>query len=149
MSQQHPENPRKRSLLLPFGLGAFAVAVMVVACERPGTHAALATPEAYAQRAAPTVQRGDFDNTASGASTSPRYASPDAISDTVISGKIKASILTDPGMSGADVSVNTDHGVVTLTGNVKSQEQTAIASAHAQRQDGVMRVDNHLSLNPQ
>jgi osmotically-inducible protein OsmY len=52
-------------------------------------------------------------------------------------------------MSGADVSVNTDHGVVTLTGNVKSQEQTAIASAHAQRQDGVMRVDNHLTTTPE
>jgi hypothetical protein len=32
---------------------------------------------------------------------------------------------------------------------VKSQEQTAIASAHAQRQDGVMRVDTHLSPVPQ
>jgi len=26
--------------------------------------------------------------------------------------------------------------------------QAAIASAHAQRPDGVMRIDNHLSVNP-
>jgi osmotically-inducible protein OsmY len=78
-------------------------------------------------------------------------ASPprDTLSDTVITGKIKAAILTDPGMTGADVSVNTDKGVVSLAGSVKSQEQIAIASAHAQRQDGVMRVDNHLAMNAQ
>lgn len=73
----------------------------------------------------------------------------DTLSDTVITGKIKAAILTDPGMTGADVSVNTARGVVALAGSVKSQEQIAIASAHAQRQDGVMRVDNHLSMSAQ
>jgi osmotically-inducible protein OsmY len=50
-------------------------------------------------------------------------------------------------MAGSDVSVNTDRGVVSLTGVVKSQEQAAIASGHAQRQDGVMRVDNMLAAN--
>lgn len=80
------------------------------------------------------------------ASTSPQR---DTLSDTVITGKIKAAILTDPGMTGADVSVNTDKGVVALAGSVKSQEQIAIASAHAQRQDGVLRIDNHLALNAQ
>jgi osmotically-inducible protein OsmY len=52
-------------------------------------------------------------------------------------------------MAGADVSVNTDGGVVSLTGTVKSQEQAAFASAHAQRYDGIMRVDSHLSTLPQ
>jgi hypothetical protein len=32
---------------------------------------------------------------------------------------------------------------------VKSQEQAAIASAHARCHDGVMRIDNHLSTLPQ
>lgn len=152
MSPQQPPEAPKPSLLLPFALGALAITAAVVACDRPGTHAAAPAPENYAQSPAPAAAQRDsrmFDNTASGASTEPRYASADAISDTVISGKIKAAILTDPGMTGADVSVNTDHGVVALTGTVKSQEQTAIASAHAQGQDGVMRVDNHLTLNPQ
>jgi hyperosmotically inducible protein len=77
----------------------------------------------------------------------PRSAalSREALSETMITGRIKAAILADPGMGGADVSVNTDSGVVSLTGTVKSQEQAAIASAHAQRHDGVMRIDNHLS----
>ena len=64
-------------------------------------------------------------------------------------GRIQSSILSDPGMAGSDVSVSAIHGVVSLTGNVASQEQVAIASAHAQREDGVMRVDNHLALNVQ
>ncbi len=150
MSRESRDAP-KASLLVPFALGAFAMTVAVVACDRPGTQAAARAPESYAQSGTPAARQDSrmFDNTAAGASTAPRYASADAISDTVISGKIKAAILTDPGMTGADVSVNTDHGVVALTGTVKSQEQTAIASAHAQSQDGVMRVDNHLSMNPQ
>jgi len=68
----------------------------------------------------------------------------EALNDTFIEGKIRASVMTDPSMKGADVSVNSDHGVVSLAGTVKSQEQSAIASAHAQQEDGVMRVENTL-----
>jgi len=144
---------RQSTPLVSLALTAFAIAVSVVACDRPATRAAAPAPEKYAEQAntaaAPPASARAFDNTAGGASTAPRPGSADAITDTVIGGRIKAAILTDPAMGGADVSVNTDHGVVTLTGSVKSQEQTAIASAHAQREDGVMRVDNHLSMNPQ
>ena len=74
---------------------------------------------------------------------------PEMLSDPVITARIKASLMTDPAMAGADVSVNTSQGVVSLTGLVASQEQAAIVSAHAQGQDGVMRVDNHLAVNLQ
>jgi hyperosmotically inducible protein len=69
---------------------------------------------------------------------------PQALTDAAITRRIRAELRADPGMAGADVSVNTDKGVVVLSGTVKSQEQTGIASAHAQGQDGVLRVDNHL-----
>lgn len=72
-------------------------------------------------------------------------ASSEAIADTVITARILAAVFGDPGMAGADVSVNTDRGVVVLAGSVKSHEQIGIASAHAQRQEGVMRVDNQLT----
>lgn len=75
--------------------------------------------------------------------------SGEALSDAAITAGVKATLLADPALSGADVSVNTDSGVVTLTGTVKSHEQAAIASSHAQRYDGVMRIDNHLSPMPQ
>ena len=73
--------------------------------------------------------------------------SPEMLTDAVITAGITASMLADPLLRGADVSVNTTQGVVNLTGSVVSQEQAAIASSHAQRQDGVMRVDDHLSVN--
>ncbi len=155
MPQQpkQPDTP-KGPPVVPFALAAFAITVAMVACDRPGMRASAPPPEKLAaQTGAPTAEQPrdarTFENTTGGASSSPRYASADAVSDTVISGKIKAAMLTDPGMTGADVSVNTDHGAVVLTGRVKSQEQAAIASAHAQRQDGVTRVDNHLSVEPQ
>jgi len=151
MSQ--PQKAPNLALLVPLSLAAFAISVAIVACDHEGTRAAAPAPESFAQagatRNAQLARTEEFSNTTGGATTAPRYASYDAISDKVITGRIKAGILGDPGMSGADVSVNTDHGVVTLTGNVKSQEQTAIASAHAQRQDGVMRVDNHLTTTPE
>jgi len=70
----------------------------------------------------------------------------DALDDGVITARIRAALLLDPAMTGSDVSVNTDHGVVNLTGIVASREQAAIASGHAQAQDGVMRVDDHLAI---
>lgn len=69
---------------------------------------------------------------------------PEALTDAGITSRISSALRADPAMSGADVSINTDKGVVVLSGTVKSHEQTGVASAHAQRQDGVMRVDNHL-----
>jgi len=75
--------------------------------------------------------------------------SAESLSDPMITARIRAGMLADPLLRGVDVSVNTTQGVVTLTGTVISQEQAALVSAHAQRQDGVMRVDNHLSANLQ
>lgn len=72
---------------------------------------------------------------------------PEALTDAVITANVKANILADPNLRGTDISVNTTQGVVNLTGLVASQEQTAVASSHAQRQDGVMRVDNHLAVD--
>jgi len=56
-------------------------------------------------------------------------------------------MLLDPALSGADISVNTSRGVVSLTGVVASREQAVIASAHAQAQDGVTRVDDHMTVD--
>lgn len=69
---------------------------------------------------------------------------PEALTDAAITERIRSAIVADPGMAGADVSINIDRGVVVLAGTVKSHEQTGIASSHAQRQDGVVRVDNQL-----
>lgn len=143
-NERNPSSP-----ILPLIVAAFAGATLAIACERPDSRAAVDAPppQASAARSQPAPAARPE---APAVQTSTRVSSgEDALNDTVISGRIKAAILTDPAMAGSDISVNTDRGVVSLMGSVKSHEQTGIASAHAQRQDGVMRVDSHLATTPQ
>ena len=46
----------------------------------------------------------------------------------------------------AGCNVKTDGGVVVLTGTARSQDQVAIATDIAQRQEGVSRVDNRVGV---
>lgn len=117
----------------------------LAACGRPDLPLSQAS-EARTRNVAPPARQDVASNAVAPAQPAPRAAipPPEATSDAAISTRIGGELAKDPGMAGADVSVHTDRGVVTLSGTVKSQEQTGIASAHAQRQDGVMRVDNHL-----
>ena len=122
-----------------------AMLCLIAACSRvggdsrPPAASSLLQKAAQAQPAsAPPVR------VAEAPAPAPALPSPDALTDSAITDRIQSALKADPAMSGADVSINTDKGVVVLSGTVKSHEQTGIASGHAQRQDGVMRVDNHL-----
>jgi hypothetical protein len=144
MSHRTDKRRNTSSQILPIVIAAFAGATLAIACERPDSRASARNG---ADGASPQVPAAPRPTAEAPAQVRPMPA-PETLTDTVITTRIKTAILTDPGMAGADVSVNTDRGVVTLVGNVKSHEQTGIASAHAQRQDGVMRVDNQLSYEP-
>ena len=141
--------------IFAFIAAALASAALVVACDRPGAQVISSSAEKYSRNVGQPAAANELPRDADLAAHTPAPAATpslparEAIGDTLITAKVKAAILADPGMAGADVSVNTEHGVVILAGNVKSFEQTGIASAHAQRQDGVMRVDNQLTMNPQ
>jgi osmotically-inducible protein OsmY len=131
--------------ILPLVATSVAVATLVIACERADSP--LSTRGASEEVARqPTVAAAPAPSVQNPVAPMPP---PDTLTDTMITGRIKTALLSDPGMTGADVSVQTNKGVVTLVGTVKSHEQTGIASAHAQRQDGVERVDNDLTLNEQ
>jgi hyperosmotically inducible protein len=124
-----------------------AVTLLAAGCERPSARARY--PAASDATTAPMAQRAPADLDPSTAPSAPAVPkldtlSRDDLSDTMITARVRGAILTDPALSGADVSVNTVQGVVNLTGSVSSQEQAAIASSHAQRPDGVMRIENHL-----
>ncbi len=69
--------------------------------------------------------------------------------DQAIASAARDRLAGDPRLRGADVSVNVHEGVVSLTGSVRSQEQAAAAVTLAGRADGVMRVDDHLSVPEQ
>ena len=151
MASKPPEEGKPYSNILPGVVAAFLGACLVVACERPVAPGPAAQDVAHNAPQAVAAAGEEAGANPARAAPQPERALParDAINDTVITGRIKSALLTDPGMAGADVSVNTDRGVVSLAGTVKTHEQTGIASAHAQRQDGVVRVDNHLAMNQQ
>ena len=69
-----------------------------------------------------------------------------AVSETITTGKIKAAIAADAGLKDTDISVTTNNGVVTLSGTAKSQDQISAATALAQRQDGVTKVETNVAV---
>ena len=128
-------------------LGAALAALALSACDRPVTRGFLPPPrvQAPADAARTAAQAQPPAEVAPIAPLPPR----EVLTDTAITARIKTAMLSDPALTGADISVTTDHGAVTLTGTVKNQEQIGVASALAQREDGITRVDNHLSPAPQ
>lgn len=146
---QHENEPGRPGApkILPAVFAAFAGAILAIACERPDGRLARADGDAADGTQAPRQAAPPAPNPP--AETLPPRAQmppPEAITDPAITQRIEAGLSADSRMAGADVSINTDDGVVTLTGTVKSHEQAAVASAHAQGQDGVMRVDNQLAV---
>ncbi len=67
-------------------------------------------------------------------------------SDAAITYAVKAKFLADPGVSGLKINVDTDDGVVTLRGNVKSIAEADQASAIARQSNGVRSVVNDLRV---
>jgi hyperosmotically inducible protein len=69
------------------------------------------------------------------------------VKDSVITTKIKAKLAAEHPGSMARVHVDTDdHGVVWLSGHVRSEEQRERAVAIARDTDGVTEVKNHLRI---
>ena len=122
---------------------AAAALAMLAGCDRAFT------PEASAADTLPRAQEGPSRPAAPRPPPPPASApQPEALSDAAITARVNSALHADPALAGADLSVNTDHGVVSLTGTVKSPEQVAEASARAQQPDGVMRIDTHVSVTP-
>jgi hypothetical protein len=75
-------------------------------------------------------------------------ARPQPPTDAEITSGAAHALAAEPALAGANLSVTTDHGVVMLTGPVRSAEQVALAEARAQSPTGVMRVETHITVNP-
>ena len=145
---------------------ATLAALALAGCDRPGTKTTTTT--------APGGTTATVSNTASAASTTADTTTPNTpavaasttkevnaatsstaqtgpgsanvVTDTIVTGKVKAAIATDNAMKDADISVKTENGVVTLTGSVKSPDQATLAAALAQRQEGVSRVESQVAI---
>ena len=64
-----------------------------------------------------------------------------AIDDTLITTKVKASFAADPQVSALAITVETNNGVVTLSGVVENEAERQRAIQLAQGMEGVTRVD--------
>lgn len=64
----------------------------------------------------------------------------EAVSDTWITGKVKSVLLADKALSGMDIKVETNQGVVSLSGTVASSAERDLAIAKAREIKGVVDV---------
>ncbi len=70
----------------------------------------------------------------------------DVVDDTTINGEVKAKLLGDDVLKGIAVNADTYQGVVTLRGNVDTQDQIRRATEIAKSVRGVTRVENKLTV---
>lgn len=66
------------------------------------------------------------------------------IDDSAITGSVKTKFLGQKGLDSLDISVSTNNGVVTLTGDVDNAAQIPLAESVAKQADGVRNVVNNL-----
>jgi len=69
-----------------------------------------------------------------------------AIDDATITASVKGKYLVDDTLKGLQISVDTDQGVVMLTGSVQNEAAKELATQIAQGVEGVVRVDNQLTI---
>lgn len=69
-------------------------------------------------------------------------------SDTWVTTKVKAQLLTEPGISPLRVNVDTRDGIVTLFGAVETENEKAAAGRSAMKISGVKSVQNELQVVP-
>ena len=70
----------------------------------------------------------------------------EVIDDSVITTKVKTSLLTEKGIDSTDISVKTDNGRVLLSGFVKSSNQRQRAEGLARQVNGVRAVENKIQV---
>ena len=66
--------------------------------------------------------------------------------DSTITGRIKAEFAKDKAVSALGINVDTNKGVVTLSGNAKTREEADKAAAIAKSTSGVSSVRNEIRI---
>lgn len=71
------------------------------------------------------------------------------VDDKVITAKVKAALVEDPGVKALQIKVETYEGVVQLSGFVDNPDQIPRAADIAKGVEGVKSVKNDLNVRPQ
>lgn len=76
------------------------------------------------------------------------FANSTTVDDAAVTVKVKSALLADKVVSGLDISVETNHGVVALQGKVKTESEANTAIEIAASTTGVVDVDaSKLTVN--
>ncbi|HKU13409.1 MAG TPA: BON domain-containing protein [Steroidobacteraceae bacterium] len=98
----------------------------------------IATMGAAAAACSSNGERGGMENAGANAGR--------VVDDSVITGKVKAALVADPTTKAHQISVETFHGVVQLSGFVDTSEAKSRAAQVAEAVEGVKDVKNDLEL---
>lgn len=77
-----------------------------------------------------------------------RRSTGQVIDDAAITARVKAALIDAPDVKAGDINVETNRGVVQLSGFVDSQNMSDRAVASAQRVPGVRSVKNDMRVKP-
>jgi hyperosmotically inducible protein len=90
----------------------------------------------------------DSDSTAprTGGTADTGRAVAQAADDTGITAKVKTALIAESQLNSKSIGVDTQNGVVTLSGTVPERAQIDRAAQVAQAVEGVKRVDNRLTV---
>ena len=78
--------------------------------------------------------------------TSKTEKAKEYVQDATITTKVKAEFAKDKDVSATHIKVDTDHGVVKLSGEAKSRDEADKAATIAQGTKGVVSVDNEIQV---
>jgi osmotically-inducible protein OsmY len=148
-SEPHRTSSGLAGWLLALGVGAAIAVVAVIAMQDPrsvGTQLddAVASVRNLGSEAERSV--ADSQNAAVQASRNVVDGVSTAIDDTGISAKVKAALAVDPALSASRIDVQTDNGVVRLSGPAPDAAAKERATVLAAAPQGVRAVDNRLTL---
>jgi hyperosmotically inducible protein len=96
-----------------------------------------------------TAFTGCSDNYSKAEPEDQQAATENKRSDTAITTELKAKITDDELLDNTDVSVDTNNGIVTLTGSVHSAAQEQRANELAKNTEGVVSVNSNLRVEPE
>lgn len=133
-----------KTLMIIFALGA-----VVAGCERREAD------QSGAQSSGATSSPGSESRSGGGSSSGATGATGAyggsgsagrAIDDSVITTKAKSALLADTTVKGTDIDVETDRGIVTLSGMVDNERQRDRAASIVRGIDGVKSVENKMTV---
>lgn len=132
-----------KTLLLVFALGA-----AITGCERrDADQSGAQSSGAPSAPGSDAMSSGASSSGATGSSGANASGSAErAIDDSVITTKAKSALLADTTVKGTDINVETNRGVVSLSGMVDNDRQRDRAASIVRGIDGVKSVENKMTV---